>query len=85
MSLRSQYTPTLIESRYVQINYNNLSFVHLVKKIFCMSNQHVKKSYNYSYVIKYKTCTLTCFKDVLLFKKINMLNVDEKDIQLFIY
>lgn len=50
-----------------------------------MSNQHVKKSYNYSYVIKYETYTLTCFKDVLLFKKINMLNVDEKDIQLFIY
>lgn len=50
-----------------------------------MSNQHVKKSYNYSYVIKYETCTLTCFKDVLLFKKINTLNVDEKDIQLFIY
>lgn len=50
-----------------------------------MSNQHVKKSYNYSYVIKYETCTLTCFKDVLLFKKINMLNVDEKDIKLFIY
>lgn len=83
MSLRSPYTPTLIESRYVQINYNNLSFVHLVKKYFVC--QHVKKSYNYSYVIKYETCTLTCFKDVLLFKKINMLNVDEKDIQLFIY
>lgn len=49
-----------------------------------MSNQHVKKSYNYSYVIKYETCTLTCFKDVLLFKKINMLNVDEKDIQLYL-
>lgn len=84
MSLRSQYTPTLIESRYVQINYNNV-VCSFSQKIFCMSNQHVKKSYNYSYVIKYETCTLTCFKDVLLFKKINMLNVDEKDIQLFIY